>query len=132
LTLLKQQQNCILFIDEIHTIIGAGAVSGSQVDVANLIKPLLTNGQLRVMGSTTYQEFSQVFEKDRALTCRFQKIDITEPSIADCIQILNGLKAKYERFHQVKYTAKAIQAAVELSVKHITDRHLPDKAIDVI
>lgn len=132
LKILVDQGNSVLFIDEIHTIIGAGAVSGSQVDVANLIKPLLTTGLLRVMGSTTYQEFNQVFEKDRALARRFQKIDVNEPSIADTIQILNGLKSKYEDFHGVKYTAKAIQSAVELSVKHIHERHLPDKAIDVM
>lgn len=133
--LLKQLEktgNCILFIDEIHTIIGAGAVSGGQVDVANLIKPLLSSGRIRVMGSTTYQEFSQFFEKDKALTRRFQKIDILEPSINDTITILQGLKNYYETYHNVKYTVKAIQAAVELSVKYINDRFLPDKAIDVI
>ena len=129
---LEQDTNSILFIDEIHTIIGAGAASGGQVDAANLIKPLLSSGKIRVMGSTTYQEFSNIFEKDRALARRFQKIDITEPSVEETIQILNGLKPKYEAHHDVRYTAKAVRAAVELAVKYINDRHLPDKAIDVI
>ncbi|CAK9884564.1 MAG: ATP-dependent Clp protease ATP-binding subunit ClpA [Candidatus Erwinia impunctatus] len=129
---LEQDSSSILFIDEIHTIIGAGAASGGQVDAANLIKPLLSAGKIRVMGSTTYQEFSTIFEKDRALARRFQKIDITEPGIEDTIQILNGLKTRYEAHHDVRYTAKALRAAVELSVKYINDRHLPDKAIDVI
>jgi ATP-dependent Clp protease ATP-binding subunit ClpA (EC 3.4.21.92) len=129
---LEQDSNSILFIDEIHTIIGAGAASGGQVDAANLIKPLLSSGKIRVMGSTTYQEFSNIFEKDRALARRFQKIDITEPSIEETVQILNGLKPKYETHHDVRYTAKAVRAAVELAVKYINDRHLPDKAIDVI
>lgn len=129
---LEQDQNSILFIDEIHTIIGAGAASGGQVDAANLIKPLLSSGKIRVIGSTTYQEFSNIFEKDRALARRFQKIDITEPTAEETVQIINGLKTKYEAHHDVRYTAKAIRAAVELSVKYINDRHLPDKAIDVI
>ncbi|WP_435929704.1 ATP-dependent Clp protease ATP-binding subunit ClpA [Dryocola sp. BD613] len=129
---LEQDQNSILFIDEIHTIIGAGAASGGQVDAANLIKPLLSGGKIRVIGSTTYQEFSNIFEKDRALARRFQKIDITEPSVEETVQIINGLKKKYEAHHDVRYTAKAIRAAVELAVKYINDRHLPDKAIDVI
>ncbi|KAJ9433640.1 MULTISPECIES: ATP-dependent Clp protease ATP-binding subunit ClpA [Enterobacterales] len=129
---LEQDSNSILFIDEIHTIIGAGAASGGQVDAANLIKPLLSSGKIRVMGSTTYQEFSNIFEKDRALARRFQKIDITEPSVEETVQILNGLKPKYEAHHDVRYTAKAVRAAVELAVKYINDRHLPDKAIDVI
>ncbi|ACY85042.1 ATP-dependent Clp protease ATP-binding subunit ClpA [Edwardsiella piscicida] len=129
---LEQDSDSILFIDEIHTIIGAGAASGGQVDAANLIKPLLSGGRIRVMGSTTYQEFSNIFEKDRALARRFQKIDINEPSADDTVQILNGLKAKYEAHHDVRYTAKALRAAVDLSVKYINDRHLPDKAIDVI
>ncbi|MCE0799862.1 ATP-dependent Clp protease ATP-binding subunit ClpA [Buttiauxella sp. A2-C1_F] len=129
---LEQDQNSILFIDEIHTIIGAGAASGGQVDAANLIKPLLSSGKIRVIGSTTYQEFSNIFEKDRALARRFQKIDITEPSVEETVQIINGLKPKYEAHHDVRYTAKAIRAAVELAVKYINDRHLPDKAIDVI
>lgn len=129
---LEQDNNSILFIDEIHTIIGAGAASGGQVDAANLIKPLLSSGKIRVMGSTTYQEFSNIFEKDRALARRFQKIDITEPSVEETVQIINGLKPKYEAHHDVRYTAKAVRAAVELAVKYINDRHLPDKAIDVI
>lgn len=129
---LEQDANSILFIDEIHTIIGAGAASGGQVDAANLIKPLLSSGKIRVMGSTTYQEFSNIFEKDRALARRFQKIDITEPSVEETVQIINGLKPKYEAHHDVRYTAKAVRAAVELAVKYINDRHLPDKAIDVI
>ncbi|WP_343711274.1 ATP-dependent Clp protease ATP-binding subunit ClpA [Kosakonia radicincitans] len=129
---LEQDNNSILFIDEIHTIIGAGAASGGQVDAANLIKPLLSSGKIRVMGSTTYQEFSSIFEKDRALARRFQKIDITEPSVEETVQIINGLKPKYEAHHDVRYTAKAVRAAVELAVKYINDRHLPDKAIDVI
>lgn len=129
---LEQDQNSILFIDEIHTIIGAGAASGGQVDAANLIKPLLSSGKMRVMGSTTYQEFSNIFEKDRALARRFQKIDITEPTVDETVQILTGLKTKYEAHHDVRYTAKAVRAAVELAVKYINDRHLPDKAIDVI
>src|SRR5471032_2877405 len=129
---LEQDKNSILFIDEIHTIIGAGAASGGQVDAANLIKPLLSSGKIRVIGSTTYQEFSNIFEKERALARRFQKIDITEPSVEETVQIINGLKTKYEAHHDVRYTAKAVRAAVELSVKYINDRHLPDKAIDVI
>ncbi|MFT4465662.1 MAG: ATP-dependent Clp protease ATP-binding subunit ClpA [Sodalis sp. (in: enterobacteria)] len=129
---LEQDQNSILFIDEIHTIIGAGAASGGQVDAANLIKPLLSSGKIRVIGSTTYQEFSNIFEKDRALARRFQKIDITEPTVEETVQILTGLKTKYEAHHDVRYTAKAVRAAVELAVKYINDRHLPDKAIDVI
>ena len=129
---LEQDKNSILFIDEIHTIIGAGAASGGQVDAANLIKPLLSSGKIRVIGSTTYQEFSNIFEKDRALARRFQKIDIVEPTVEETVQIINGLKTKYEAHHDVRYTAKAVRAAVELSVKYINDRHLPDKAIDVI
>ncbi len=104
---LEQDTNSILFIDEIHTIIGAGAASGGQVDAANLIKPLLSSGKIRVIGSTTYQEFSNIFEKDRALARRFQKIDITEPSIEETVQIINGLKPKYEAHHDVRYTAKS-------------------------
>lgn len=102
------------------------------VDAANLIKPLLSSGKIRVMGSTTYREFSNIFEKDRALARRFQKIDVTEPSVDETVQIINGLKTKYEAHHDVRYTAKAVRAAVELAVKYINDRHLPDKAIDVI
>lgn len=129
---LEMDKSSILFIDEIHTIIGAGAASGGQVDAANLIKPLLSTGKIRVMGSTTYQEFSNIFEKDRALARRFQKIDITEPSTEETIRIIHGLKIKYEAHHDVRYTTRAIKAAVDLSVKYINDRHLPDKAIDVI
>ncbi|WP_350304479.1 ATP-dependent Clp protease ATP-binding subunit ClpA [Photorhabdus viridis] len=129
---LEQDRKSILFIDEIHTIIGAGAASGGQVDAANLIKPLLSSGRIRVIGSTTYHEFSNIFEKDRALARRFQKIDIVEPSPEETVQIIKGLRPKYEAHHDVRYTSKAIRAAVDLSVKYITDRHLPDKAIDVI
>lgn len=129
---LEQDRKSILFIDEIHTIIGAGAASGGQVDAANLIKPLLSSGRIRVIGSTTYHEFSNIFEKDRALARRFQKIDIVEPSPEETVQIIRGLRPKYEAHHDVRYTTKAIRAAVDLSVKYITDRHLPDKAIDVI
>ena len=129
---LEQDTNSILFIDEIHTIIGAGAASGGQVDAANLIKPLLSGGKIRVIGSPTYQAFSNIFETARALARRFQKIDITEPSVDETVQIINGLKPKYEAHHDVRYTAKAVRAAVELAVKYINDRHLPDKAIDVI
>ena len=132
LKMLEKDPKSILFIDEIHTIIGAGAASGGQVDAANLIKPLLSGGRIRVIGSTTYQEFSNIFEKDRALARRFQKIDIVEPTPEETVRIIQGLKPKYEAHHDVRYTAKAIQAAVDLSIKYITDRHLPDKAIDVI
>ncbi len=132
LKMLEKDPKSILFIDEIHTIIGAGAASGGKVDAANLIKPLLSGGRIRVIGSTTYQEFSSIFEKDRALARRFQKIDIVEPTPEETIRIITGLKPKYEAHHDVRYTAKAIQAAVDLSIKYITDRHLPDKAIDVI
>ncbi|MGF1910419.1 ATP-dependent Clp protease ATP-binding subunit ClpA [Vibrio kasasachensis] len=134
-TILKQlekEDDAILFIDEIHTIIGAGAASGGQVDAANLIKPLLSSGKLRCIGSTTYQEYSNIFEKERALSRRFQKIDVVEPSIDDTTKILIGLKPKYEAHHEVRYTNKALRAAVELSAKYINERHLPDKAIDVI
>ncbi|GAK87784.1 ATP-dependent Clp protease ATP-binding subunit ClpA [Vibrio ponticus] len=134
-TILKQlekEDDAILFIDEIHTIIGAGAASGGQVDAANLIKPLLSSGKLRCIGSTTYQEYSNIFEKERALSRRFQKIDVVEPSIDDTTKILMGLKPKYEAHHEVRYTNKALRAAVELSAKYINERHLPDKAIDVI
>lgn len=129
---LEKDEKSILFIDEIHTIIGAGAASGGQVDAANLIKPLLSGGRIRVIGSTTYQEFSHIFEKDRALARRFQKIDVSEPSVDDTVLIIKGLRQRYEAHHDVRYTNKAIQAAVDLSVKYITDRYLPDKAIDVI
>ncbi|OOF08201.1 MULTISPECIES: ATP-dependent Clp protease ATP-binding subunit ClpA [Salinivibrio] len=129
---LEKEDHAVLFIDEIHTIIGAGAASGGQVDAANLIKPLLSSGKLRCIGSTTYQEYGSIFEKERALARRFQKIDVIEPSIDDTTKILMGLKPKYEAHHEVRYTNKAIRAAVELSAKYINERHLPDKAIDVI
>jgi ATP-dependent Clp protease ATP-binding subunit ClpA len=134
-TILKQlekEKDAILFIDEIHTIIGAGAASGGQVDAANLIKPLLSGGKLRCIGSTTYQEYNNIFDKERALSRRFQKIDVVEPSLDDTTKILMGLKPKYEAHHEVRYTNKALRAAVELSAKYINERHLPDKAIDVI
>ena len=132
LTQLEDQDDCILFIDEIHTIIGAGAATGGQLDAANLLKPLLSNGQLRCMGSTTYKEYGQVFEKEHALARRFQKIDVLEPSIKETTQILFGLRSRYEAHHNISYTDKALEAASELSAKYINDRHLPDKAIDVI
>jgi len=129
---LKKKPNAILFIDEIHTIIGAGAASGGVMDASNLLKPLLTSGEMRCMGSTTYQEFRGIFEKDRALSRRFQKIDITEPNVDDTYQILKGLKSRFEDHYQIRYTDKALRAAAELSERFITDRFLPDKAIDVI
>ncbi|AEG01427.1 ATP-dependent Clp protease ATP-binding subunit ClpA [Methylomonas methanica] len=129
---LKKEPNSILFIDEIHTIIGAGSASGGVMDASNLIKPVLASGQLRCIGSTTYQEYRGIFEKDHALARRFQKIDVIEPSVEDAVQILKGLKTRFEEHHGLKYTQEALRAAVELSVRYITDRHLPDKAIDVI
>jgi ATP-dependent Clp protease ATP-binding subunit ClpA len=129
---LRDQPGTILFIDEIHTIIGAGAASGGVMDASNLIKPVLASGELRCIGSTTFQEFRGVFEKDRALARRFQKIDITEPSVPETIEILRGLKTRFEEHHHVKYSDDALVAAAELSARHINDRHLPDKAIDVI
>ncbi|MCR5880705.1 ATP-dependent Clp protease ATP-binding subunit ClpA [Phenylobacterium sp. J367] len=129
---LENHPDAILFIDEIHTVIGAGATSGGAMDASNLLKPALASGTLRCMGSTTYKEFRQHFEKDRALVRRFQKIDVNEPTIDDTIKILKGLKVYYEDFHKLKYTNDAIKAAVELSAKYITDRKLPDKAIDII
>jgi len=129
---LKKESGAILFIDEIHTIIGAGSASGGTMDASNLIKPVLASGELRCIGSTTFQEYRGVFEKDRALARRFQKIDVVEPSIADSIEILKGLKSRFEEHHKVEYTNDALKAAVDLSVKHIADRLLPDKAIDVI
>ncbi|QDP01267.1 ATP-dependent Clp protease ATP-binding subunit ClpA [Thalassotalea sp. PS06] len=129
---LEKDPHAILFIDEIHTIIGAGAASGGMMDASNLIKPLLSAGKLRCMGSTTYQEFKTIFEKDRALARRFQKIDINEPTIDETTKILQGLKERYEKHHNVKYSNKALKAAAELSAKYINDRFLPDKAIDVI
>ncbi|MBK5931969.1 ATP-dependent Clp protease ATP-binding subunit ClpA [Halochromatium salexigens] len=129
---LKRKPHAILFIDEIHTIIGAGAASGGVMDASNLIKPVLASGELRCIGSTTYQEFRGIFEKDRALARRFQKIDVNEPSVEETIEILKGLKTRFEQHHQVSYTNPALRAAAELSAKYINDRHLPDKAIDVI
>ncbi len=129
---VEQDKNAILFIDEIHTIIGAGATSGGAMDASNLLKPALQKGGLRCIGSTTYKEFRSYFEKDRALARRFQKIDITEPSVPDSIRILHGLKQRYEEHHGVRFTSAALKQAVELSARYINDRKLPDKAIDVI
>ena len=129
---LKKQPGAILFIDEIHTIIGAGAASGGVMDASNLIKPVLTNGELRCIGSTTYQEYRGIFEKDHALARRFQKIDVVEPTVAETVEILKGLRSRFEEHHDVKYTDEALRAAAELSARHINDRHLPDKAIDVV
>lgn len=129
---LKETDNQILFIDEIHTIIGAGAASGGVMDASNLLKPLLASGQLRCMGSTTYQEYRGIFDKDRALSRRFQKIDVTEPSVEDTYQILRGLKTRFEEHHQLKYTDRSLRVAAELADRYINDRFMPDKAIDVI
>jgi len=129
---LKQQPRAIIFIDEIHMIIGAGSASGGVMDASNLLKPLLSSGELRCIGSTTYQEYRGIFEKDRALARRFQKIDVDEPSIEDTVKILEGLKSRFEEHHSVQYTRSALRSAVELSARHITDRQLPDKAIDII
>lgn len=129
---LEAVPGAILFIDEIHTVIGAGSTSGGAMDASNLLKPALQNGSLRCMGSTTYKEYRQYFEKDRALVRRFQKIDVAEPSIPDAIKILKGLKPYFEEYHKIRYTADAVKTAVELSAKYISDRKLPDKAIDVI
>lgn len=129
---LKKEEHAILFIDEIHTIIGAGAASGGVMDASNLLKPLLTSGQLRCIGSTTYQEYRGIFDKDRALSRRFQKIDVPEPSVAETIDILKGLKSRFEEHHGLRYTQGALKSAAELSAKYITDRFLPDKAIDVL
>ena len=129
---LEAQEHAVLFIDEIDTVIGAGATSGGSLDASNILKPALQNGGLRCMGSTTYKEYRGYFEKDRALVRRFQKIDVKEPSIEDAVKILKGLKPNYEKHHNVRYTAEAIRAAVELSARYINDRKLPDKAIDVI
>ncbi|MCH2075808.1 MAG: ATP-dependent Clp protease ATP-binding subunit ClpA [Rhodobacteraceae bacterium] len=132
MTELEDHPDAVLFIDEIHTVIGAGATSGGAMDASNLLKPALQGGKLRCMGSTTYKEFRQHFEKDRALSRRFQKIDVTEPSVEDSVKILKGLKPYFEDHHSVKYTSDAIKSAVELSSRYINDRKLPDKAIDVI
>ena len=129
---LAENPDAILFIDEIHTLIGAGAASGGSMDASNLLKPALSNGSLKCIGATTYQEYRGVFEKDHALTRRFQKIDVAEPSVAETIEILKGLKSRFEAHHKVKYASSALTTAAELSAKYINDRHLPDKAIDVI
>jgi ATP-dependent Clp protease ATP-binding subunit ClpA len=129
---LNEYKDAILFIDEIHTLIGAGSASGGTLDASNLLKPALSNGSIKCIGATTYQEYRTVFEKDHALTRRFQKIDVNEPSILDTINILKGLKSRFEKHHNVKYSIAAINSAAELSAKYINDRHLPDKAIDVI
>ncbi len=132
ITELKKQPGAILFIDEIHTVIGAGAASGGVMDASNLIKPVLTNGEIRCIGSTTYQEYRGIFEKDHALARRFQKIDVIEPSVQETIEILQGLKARFEEHHAIKYADDALKAAAELAARHINERHLPDKAIDVV
>jgi len=129
---LKEEEHSILFIDEIHTIIGAGAASGGVMDASNILKPLLASGEIRCMGSTTYQEYRGIFDKDRALSRRFQKIDVVEPSVDDTYEILKGLKSRFEEHHHLKYTNKSLKAAAELADKYINDRFMPDKAIDVI
>jgi len=129
---VRKQEHAILFIDEIHTIIGAGAASGGAMDASNLLKPALASGELKCIGSTTYQEYRGIFEKDRALSRRFQKIDVVEPSVEETVQILSGLRSRFEQHHGVRYTNQALRAAAELSARYINDRHLPDKAIDVI
>ena len=129
---VRKHEHAVLFIDEIHTIIGAGAASGGAMDASNLLKPALASGDLKCIGSTTYQEYRGIFEKDRALSRRFQKIDVVEPSVEETVQILQGLKSRFEQHHGVKYTSHALRAAAELSARYINDRHLPDKAIDVI
>ena len=131
-TELKKQPGAILFIDEIHTVIGAGAASGGVMDASNLIKPVLANGEIRCIGSTTYQEYRGIFEKDHALARRFQKIDVAEPSVSETVEILLGLKPKFEEHHGVEYSNDALRAAAELADRHINERHLPDKAIDVV
>jgi ATP-dependent Clp protease ATP-binding subunit ClpA len=132
ITELKKQPGAILFIDEIHTVIGAGAASGGVMDASNLIKPVLANGEIRCIGSTTYQEYRGIFEKDHALARRFQKIDVVEPSVAETIEILFGLKPRFEEHHGITYSDDALRAAAELAERHINERHLPDKAIDVV
>ena len=129
---LEKHPDAILFIDEIHTVIGAGATSGGALDASNLLKPALASGNMRCIGSTTYKEYRQFFEKDRALVRRFQKIDVAEPTIPDAIEIVKGLRPYFEDYHKLKYTDDALKAAVELSARYINDRKLPDKAIDVI
>ncbi len=130
--LLLKKEKAILFIDEIHTIVGAGAVTGSTLDASNLLKPALTSGKLRCIGSTTYDEYNKIFEKDRALSRRFQKIDIVEPTIPETVEILKGLRSKYEEYHDVRYSDETLEIAVKLAAQFITERKLPDKAIDVI
>ncbi|MDB6012377.1 MAG: ATP-dependent Clp protease ATP-binding subunit ClpA [Gammaproteobacteria bacterium] len=132
ITELKKQPGAILFIDEIHTVIGAGAASGGVMDASNLIKPVLTNGEIRCIGSTTYQEYRGIFEKDHALARRFQKIDVVEPSISETVEILMGLKPRFEEHHGITYAVDALKAAAELAARHINERHMPDKAIDVV
>ncbi len=132
LSQLRKEPGAVLFIDEIHTIIGAGAASGGVMDASNLIKPMLASGELKCIGSTTYQEYRGIFEKDRALARRFQKIDVSEPTVEETVLILKGLKSRFEEHHHIKYSPKALRAAAELSARYINDRHLPDKAIDVI
>jgi ATP-dependent Clp protease ATP-binding subunit ClpA len=132
ITELKKIPGAILFIDEIHTVIGAGAASGGVMDASNLIKPVLTNGELRCIGSTTYQEYRGIFEKDHALARRFQKIDVVEPTVSETIEILQGLKPRFEEHHSIKYADDALVAAAELAARHINERHMPDKAIDVV
>jgi len=129
---LQKEDGAILFIDEIHTIIGAGAASGGVMDASNLIKPMLASGELKCIGSTTYQEYRGIFEKDRALSRRFQKVDVTEPTVSETVEILKGLKGNFESFHDVKYSSNALKAAAELSDRYVNDRFLPDKAIDII
>ncbi|MBS0345236.1 MAG: ATP-dependent Clp protease ATP-binding subunit ClpA [Proteobacteria bacterium] len=129
---LVEHPNAILFIDEIHTLIGAGAASGGTLDASNLLKPALSSGQLKCIGATTYTEFRQIFEKDHALSRRFQKVDVVEPSVPETVEILKGLKSRFEQHHGIKYSASALSSAAELSARYINDRHLPDKAIDVI
>ncbi|HHX82317.1 MAG TPA: AAA family ATPase, partial [Pseudomonadaceae bacterium] len=129
---LSKQENAVLFIDEIHTIIGAGAASGGVMDASNLLKPILASGRMRCIGSTTYQEYRGIFEKDRALSRRFQKIDVNEPDVETTYQILKGLKSRYETHHDLRYTDKALRAAAELAGRYINDRFMPDKAIDVM
>ena len=132
LSFLEKQENPILFIDEIHTIIGAGSASGGSLDVSNLLKPALGKGEIRCIGSTTFQEYRGIFNQNQALSRRFQKIDVIEPNEDECEEILNGIKDIYEEYHDVEYTNESIKSAVELSSKYINDRFLPDKAIDLI
>ena len=129
---LEEDKSAILFIDEIHTIIGAGATSGGVMDASNLLKPALAKSGLQFVGSTTYKEFRGIFEKDRALSRRFQKVEVSEPSVDETFNILKGLKERFEEHHQIKYTEGSLKAAASLSSKHINDRFLPDKAIDVV